>query len=130
MTATTYLQQKIIDDLTGAAPFSPPTLYLSLHTANPGLAGSHANEVSAGGYARQSLAGIMGAADSTGVSVNTTVINFGPASADWGTITYFGIEGALSGGNMLAPGVPATPRTITSGQPLQIPAGRLRLRLT
>jgi hypothetical protein len=130
MTATTYLQRKIVDDLTSVASYSPPPLYLSLHTADPGLAGSHANEVSGGGYARQSLAGIMGAADSTGVSVNTTVINFGPSTADWGTITHFGIEDALSSGNMLAPGVPATPRTITSGQPLQIPAGRLRLRLT
>jgi hypothetical protein len=32
---------------------------------------------------------------------------------------------------MVCPGAPATlPRTITTGQPLQIPVGQLRLRLT
>jgi hypothetical protein len=31
---------------------------------------------------------------------------------------------------MVWPGAPATPRTITTGQPLQIPVGQLRLRLT
>lgn len=130
MSATSYGRRKIVDDLTGVAPYAPPTLYLSLHTDDPGVAGSHAHEVSGGGYARKSLAGVMSAADADGISVNTAVINFGPASADWGTITYLAVEDALSGGNMICPGMPATPRTITSGQPLQIPVGRLRLRLT
>ncbi|MBR0855490.1 phage tail fiber protein [Bradyrhizobium liaoningense] len=132
MSATSYFRRKIVDDLTGVAPYSPPALYLSAHTANPGDAGSHANEVSGPGYARQPLAGVMGAADASGISVNTTVITFGPAAADWGTITYFGIEDAAAAGtgNMLCPGVPAMPRTITAGQPLQIPVGQLRLRLT
>jgi hypothetical protein len=31
---------------------------------------------------------------------------------------------------MVCPGAPAMPRTITTGQPLQIPVGQLRLRLT
>ncbi|MDP1867005.1 MAG: hypothetical protein Q8L13_11780 [Bradyrhizobium sp.] len=128
MSATSYGRRKVVDHLTGVATYSPPPLYLSLHTDNPGEAGSHGFEVSGGGYARQPLAGVMGAADSDGISVNTAVINFGPASANWGTITWFGIEDAASGGNMVAPGVPAMPRTITSGQPLQIPVGRLRLR--
>jgi hypothetical protein len=130
MSATSYARRKIVDDLTGVAAYSPPPLYLSLHTADPGVSGSHAFEVSGGGYARQPLAGVMGAADADGISVNTTVINFGPASADWGTIVYLAIEDAASAGNMMSPGVPAMPRTITSGQPLQIPVGRLRLRLT
>jgi len=132
MAATSYGRQKIIDDLTGVAPYSPPVLYLSAHTDDPGAVGSHAFEVSAGGYARVPLAGVMGAADSSGVSINTTVITFGPATADWGTITHFGIEDAsgIGAGNMICPGVPATPRTITTGQPLQIPVGQLRLRLT
>lgn len=130
MSATNYARKKIIDDLTGVTPYTWPTLYLSLHTADPGLSGSHANEISGGSYARQSLAGVMGAADSSGLSVNTSAITFGPSSADWGTITFLGIEDSSTAGsgNMVCPGVPATPRTITSGQPLQIPVGRLQLR--
>jgi hypothetical protein len=130
MSASTYLRQKLVDLVTSVASYTPPPLYLSLHTADPTAAGSHAAEVSGGGYARQSLAGKMGAANSSGISVNTVVINFGPASADWGTITHIGIEGSLSGGNMLASGAPAKPRTVTSGQPFQIPPGKLQIRLT
>ncbi|MFT4117460.1 hypothetical protein [Bradyrhizobium sp.] len=132
MSATRYYRKKDIDNLTGVAPYSPPTLYLSAHTGDPGDSGSHVHEISGGGYARQSLAGVMGAADASGISVNTSVITFGPATADWGTITYFGIEDAAGAGtgNMLCPGVPVMPRTITTGQPLQIPVGQLRLRLT
>lgn len=130
MPATSYARKKIIDDLTSVAAYSPPPLYLSAHTADPGDAGSHAAEVAGSGYARQSLAGVMGAADANGISINTTVITFGPATADWGTITHFGIEDSATGGNMLCPGVPTMPRTITIGQPLQIPVGQFRLRLT
>ena len=128
--ATRYARKKILDDLTGVAAWSPPPLYLSLHTADPGEEGSHAHEVAAGGYARQPLAGVMGAADASGFSVNTSVITFGPASVEWGIITHFGIEDALAGGNMVCPGVPSLPRTIAAGQPLQIPVGQLRLRLS
>jgi hypothetical protein len=130
MSATSYGRRKIVDDLTGVAPYAPPPLYLSLHTGDPGVAGSHAYEVSGGGYSRRPLAGVMSVADADGISVNTAVINFGPASADWGNIIYLAIEDAVTGGNMVCPGMPATPRTVTSGQPMQIPVGRLRLRLT
>lgn len=130
MSGTDYYRKKAIDDLTGIAPFSPPTLYLALFTADPTETGSLTSEVTAGGYARQSLSGVMGAADTTGFSVNTTAITFGPASADWGTITFFGAMDGASGGHMLISGAPSTPRTITTGQPLQIPVSQLRLRLT
>lgn len=128
MSATSYYRRKDLDNLTGVAAYATPTLYLSLHTADPGIAGSHAHEISGGGYARLSLAGVMGAADANGISVNTIVISIGPATVDWGTITHLGIEDAASGGNMLCAGVPTMPRTITTGQPFQIPVGQLRLR--
>lgn len=132
MSATTYYRKKAIDHFTGVAAYTPPARYLSLHTANPTESGSHAHEVSGTGYARVSLAGLMGAADPSGFSVNTSVISFGSAGSDWGTVTYFGIEDSSTpgAGNMLFPGVPASPRTITAGQTFQIPIGRLRLRMT
>lgn len=130
MSAADYLRKKILDDLIGVATYSPPALYLSLHLADPGETGSHAFEVSGGAYIRQPLAGVMGAADPTGFSVNTTVISYPAATTDWGTITYLALEDSVSGGNMMWPGIPATPRTITVGQPFQIPVGQLRLRLT
>lgn len=130
MSGTNYVRKKILDDLTSVASYSPPALYLSLHTADPTAAGLHTFEIAGGSYARQALAGVMGAADATGFSVNTTVITFPTASADWGTVTYLGTEDAAAAGNMIWSGAPSLPRTITSGQPFQIPVGQLRLRLT
>lgn len=130
MSATSYGRAKIVDHVTGVASWAVPPLYLSLHTADPGDAGSHANEVTGTGYARYALAGVMGAADADGISVNTVAIDFGVAGSDWGTIPYFGVDDAASAGNMICPGVLDTPRTITTGQPLVIPVGQLRLRVT
>lgn len=132
MALTLYAAKKLLDDLLGIASYTPPALYLSLHTASPGNSGSHAAEVSTSGsaYARQPLAGIMGATDlSSGVSVNTSTINFGPATSNWGPITYVAIEDAASGGNMIWFGAPATPRIINDGLPFQIASGQIRARL-
>jgi hypothetical protein len=130
MSATDYARQKIVNDLLGVTPYSPPAMYLALFTADPTETGSFANEVTGGGYARQPLAGAMSTADTTGNSVNTSAITYAAATTDWGTVTYLAICDALTTGNMICPGVPATPRTITIGQPFQIPVGKLRLRLT
>jgi hypothetical protein len=131
MTTTSYLRKKIVDSLTGIAVYTPPaTLWLSLHRADPGDAGSFANEVTGGGYARVSLAGKMGAADPvTGISVNTAPITLGPATSDWGAVNFLGINDSAAAGNMLVAGAPSLPKTITVGVPFQIPPGNLRLRL-
>jgi hypothetical protein len=130
MSATSYLRKKVMDHLTGVTTYSSPTLYLSLHSADPGPTGSHAAEISDSSYHRQSLAGIMGAADATtGISVNTSVINFSPATVEW-DVRYFGIEDALTSGNMLIPGIPSLPKIVAAGSPFQLAPGQLRLRLT
>jgi hypothetical protein len=68
VSATDYFRKKALDDLTGVAPYTPPSLYLALLTADPTEAGSTASEVSAAGYVRQPLSGVMSAADPTGFS--------------------------------------------------------------
>jgi len=130
MSGSIYIRPRLLDDLTGVAPYTPLPLFLSLHTGDPTESGSHAFEVVGGNYARYALAGVMGAADPSGFSVNTIQITYPTASADWGMITHLGVEDALIGGNMIWPGVPTLPRTITIGQPFQIPVGQLRLRIT
>lgn len=129
---TSYLQKKLLDDLTGVASYSTPgTLYLSLHTAAPNDTGSHAAEVSTSGtgYARQSLASKIGAADATsGIAQNTSTITFGPASASWGTISHLGIEDASSAGNMLLWAAPSAAKNIASGQSFPFVASQISLR--
>ena len=129
---TSYLQKKLLDDLTGVAAYTTPApIYLSLHTAAVTDAGSHAAEVSTSGtgYARQSLAAKIGAADgTTGIAQNSDTITFGPASASWGTISHLGIEDASSAGNMLLWAQPSSAKTIASGQSFPFVASQISIR--
>lgn len=128
MSATSDLDKKLTDHLTGVATYAAPTLYLALLSADPGKAGSQVSEIVGGGYARQSLAGKMSAADAvTGESVNVSAINFGPATAAW-SVSFLGITDALTGGNIEVVGYPTVPKTIAIGAPFQIAPGQLRLR--
>ena len=134
MTAmTSYLQKKLLDHALGIAEFTMPTLiYGGLHTASPTDSGSLAAEVStsATGYARQSLLTKMSATDATtGLSSLNAVVNFGPATADWGTVTYFSISDALTAGNMLFWGVLTTSQTTPIGEQFQLVAGQLQITL-
>lgn len=130
---TSYLQKKLLDHLTGVASYTfPSTLYLSLHTDDPTESGSHSNEVSTSGtgYARVSLAGLIGAADaSSGRAQNSASITFGSPSASWGTITHLGIEDASSAGNMLFWVEGSAARNVGVGQLLRLLAGQLNIRL-
>lgn len=122
MSATTFGRRLVVDYLTGTG------LWMALFTSDPGLSGSLLGEVSGGGYARVSLDGLMTAADSGGISTNTEALNFGPATDDWGTVRFVGFMDAETGGNLILPGSPAVPKTVTAGLPFQIAIGRLRLR--
>jgi hypothetical protein len=109
MAMSTYLANAILDLTLRGVAFVPPTnVYVSLHTADPGLTG--ANEVSAQvwtGYARCETSGGAGiaqgfseAADkSTG---NTRQLLF-PANNGESkvTVTHFGLWDAAEGGHFL-----------------------------
>ena len=130
MSATQFLRKKTLDHYFGVATYLPPAWYLCLLGADPTDLGSFLTEVTGAGYARQLITSVMGAADPTGFSVNTSIISFGPAAADWGTNVFVAFADALTGGNMTWPGALNAPRTITIGQPFQIPIGALRARIT
>ncbi len=104
----------------------PTTVYASLHTASPGQSGSLTNEVStASGYARIAITSKMNATDAvSGIAASNATIVFGPASADWGTVTYVAISDALTGGNMLMYGALTIVQTTPIGQTLQFVAGQ------
>lgn len=132
MTAMTdYLEKKLNDHTLGITAYTKPTTaYSSLHTADPTDTGSHAAEVSvtSTGYARQSITSSMNATNSTtGLADNSTAITHGPASADWGTILYIGIEDATSTGNQLLHGAATASRTIQTGDSYQLAAGQLAI---
>jgi hypothetical protein len=79
------------------------SLFVSLHTADPGEAGTQAtSEVSYTGYARASVARSGAGFTRTGNSISPAAnIDFGTCTAGTATATHFGIGVAVSGATLL-----------------------------
>jgi hypothetical protein len=127
---TTFLADKLINHtLRNTAYTAPVTVYVSLHTSNPGKGGSHANEVTGGSYAR--IAVTFGAPSTSGNYEETvnSLVTFPTATADWGTITHIGIEDANAAGNMLFYGPLTNSKVVQNGDTFSIPAADLVIDL-
>ncbi len=79
------------------------SLYISLHTADPGEAGNQStNETAYTGYARQAVARTAGGWTVAGSSAsNAAVITFPTVGVTGSTVTHFGIGVAVSGATQL-----------------------------
>lgn len=114
-----YLEVELRKHIFRTGSFTKPSaLYVSLHTADPTDAANGA-EVSGGSYARVQRdpldANWTGASSTNGVTDNAAAITFPSPTANWGTITHFGIWDASSGGNLLVHGALTTPKTVNNG---------------
>ena len=95
---TTYGEGQVLTPLTTSA-------YVSLHTGDPDLG---SNEVSGGSYARQGPTTFTNAGNNPTVASNSATVTYPAATANWGTIGYFAIWDAVSGGNMRGSGALTT----------------------
>ena len=123
-----YIENKLIDWLLRGQSFTPPaTVYVGLFTASGSDAGG-ATEVSGGSYARAAVtsalaawAGTQGAGTtvastgSSGTTSNNAAITFPAPTANWGTVTAFGVFDAASGGNLLFYANLSSSKTINNG---------------
>lgn len=104
------------------------SLYVSLHTADPGEAGAqNTTEIAYTGYARVAVARSAGGWTVTGSAVaNTAAITFGACTALSGTATHFGVGTDASGvGKLLYKGALTPNISVSAGVTPQIPAGDL-----
>ena len=108
-----------VGDATGlVGSTSAGSLYVSLHTADPGEAGSqNTSEATYTSYARVAVARTTGGWDvASGVGSNQSAINFPAATGGSNTITYFGVGTDSSGaGNLLFSGALTASLAISSG---------------
>lgn len=108
-----------IANLADNAASSPLTnLYVSLHTADPGEAGTQStNEVAYTSYARVAVARTSGGWTVTNNSVSPVAnIDFPAATGGTATATYFGVGSASSGAGVLYYSGTVTPSiSISSG---------------
>lgn len=129
-----YLEDKINDHvLTNTAFTKPATVYLSLHTGDPGESGT-GSEVSGGSYARVAITNNntnFPVCPSTGTPTKTNgqPFSFPTSTASWGTVTHWALYDASSAGNMIAHGAFSTPRLVASGKTMKVPAGGLTFTL-
>lgn len=127
-----YLEGQLRAHIFRTASFTKPsTLAVGLFTAAPSDSGG-GTEVSGGSYARVAVnpsdANWTAASATDGVTTNATTITFPTPTANWGTVTHFGIFDATSAGNLLFHGALTTPRVINSGDgPVAFAAGALSI---
>jgi len=127
MSFSNYLETEILDHVFGGNAYSAPgTLYLALHTANPGEDGS-GTEVSTSGtaYARQSVAFTV----SGNTASNSAAVEYSAATASFGTVTHVAIWDASTSGNMLAYAALTSSKAIDTGDVFRIPTGDLDITL-
>lgn len=137
-----YLENKLIDHILRATAYPVPTaIYVGLFTTASSDAGP-GTEVSGGSYARVQVGpglaawaatqgGTAGASTgTTGQSSNVADITFPAPTANWGTITHFGLFDAVTGGNLLMQTQLAVPKVVNSGdQAPKFPAAGLTVTL-
>lgn len=94
------------------------SFYVSLHTADPGEAGTQTtSEATYTGYARVAVARSAGGWTISGSNVsNTAAVTFGACTAGSNTITHFGIGSDLSGaGNLFLKGTVTPNLAVSAG---------------
>lgn len=108
---------------------SPATnLYISLHTADPGEAGTQAtSEATYGAYARVAVARTAGGwTVAAGAVTNAAAIVFPEAISGTNTITHFGVgTGASGAGYLLYSGALTASLAVSTGIEPQFAAGDL-----
>ena len=104
---------------------------LAVSTANPLATGAGIAEPSGNGYSRVSIASAQFNTPANGAVSNNAALSFPAATGTWGTISYFMLMDAMTGGNLLAygqcldaSGNPTT-KVINSGDILSMGAGSL-----
>lgn len=126
MSLSNYAENKALDLVLRNQTFTISSLYISLHTADPGETG--ANEVSAGWYARQTIA--FAAAD-TGTpangAVNTGTPTFSAVTGSDVTITHVALWDASSAGNCLWVAALTASKLVPVGQVAFIPASGINI---
>lgn len=129
MSASNYLENKVLDHVLGGSDYTrSATVYVSLHTGDPGETG--ASEVaSSNNYSRLSVTnnGTNWPSASGGSKSNGATFTMPTPSGSWGTVTHFGIWDAASSGNFLFGGALGSSKAINSGDTVQFASSAITI---
>ena len=99
--------------------------YVSLHTADPTDAGL--NEVVGGNYSRVGPVTFANAGANPTVASNSAIITYQPATAPWGTMSFFGLWDAAVAGNFRGSGAINPTKVVNSGDTARFVAAALTI---
>lgn len=134
------LLENLLSALGGTTQLTMMSSYLALSTTKPEKDGTNVTEPNGNGYERAVLGGAnetkyMSSATYNSATNKVTIknireIHFPEATGDWGTIQYFAIYSAKTGGTMYYSGELTTSATPSAGTILLIKVGELELTLS
>ena len=128
-----YTADELLDWLKGNAVATPPSaLYLSLHSANPGPAGTSSDITTTLAGARvevpqEDLGALADRAEGGRQTSSEEVITFTSSALASGSITHVGLWDASSGGNFLAGDALEAVVNVLPGDIIRIPIGQFQL---
>jgi hypothetical protein len=127
---TDVFEKKVLDNIFRSASLGldATNLWVGLFTAAPSDSAT-GTEVTGGSYARVAVnrtgTGWNAATGALALTDNTGVITFPVATANWGTVTHFGIFDAVTAGNLLYWADLTTTKVINNGDSSNFAAGAL-----
>ena len=113
----------------------PATLYVALFTDSPVPTDNGTTvadlEPSGGGYVRKSISMSSSAwvAATDGATSNSAALSYGMTSADWGTVSHYGMLTAATAGDLLWYGPLLEPAVVPSGIAFEIGVGGIYLQV-
>ena len=117
-----FLELEVLDHVLGTGSYTmPTTVRIGLSTGSFGDDNS-GTELTGNGYARQA---ITFAAASSGSAATNATVTFPTATGSWGSVGFWGIFDAASGGNLLIHGAFDSAKTIGTGDVFRINSGDL-----
>lgn len=118
-----YLERKSLDHNLGTATFTRPTVYVSLHTADPTDSGTGA-EVNGGSYARKQVA-FSAAVTNSGVTTASNAADIVWVDLPSTMLSHVAIWDSEIGGNLLYHSALSASKTIVAGDGYTISASQL-----
>jgi hypothetical protein len=126
MSASNYLEDKLLDHTLGGTAFTQPSgLYLALSTGSFADDNS-GTELSGSNYSRKAM---TFAAASSGSAATNAAVEFDAATGSWGTVSHWGIYDASTSGNLLFHGSFTASKTIATNDILKVASGSITISL-
>lgn len=120
---STYLADKYLDCLGNATGFNVASVYVQLHTADPGTAGTTAV---AGNSTRKQISWAAAASESKAASADVTWTNVSTAE----TYSHISLWDASTAGNFLWAGALTAAKAVNAGDTFTLTAANLTVALS